>query len=427
MDTTPVPRTLRKRTIFLTSLLLVCVSNAQADAYGDARAELIDAYRGADYAAMRQAADKSLLARPLFPGALFNRALAETLDEDYAAAMATLGQLADMRIHFDIADVDEFAPLQALPSWPEFERRVAELDKPVGEVAVAGRYSSSDFVPEGIATGSNGEIYLGSIRHGTIVVLGKDTDVLSEGVHDDYWSVFGMRRVGNKLWFASSAVPQYAQVDASIAGAAGLFCLDLDTRTISRHAVLPDNGGVQVLGDLVIKGSDIYTTDSVSGELYRYSIRDDEFTELVAAGTFHSPQGLELDASAEHLYVADYNGGLFRVGLADGEVRKLKTPDAVSDYGIDGLYRYNNELIAIQNGIRPHRVVAMQLSDDGLAVVASRTLAANLDAFDEPTLGTIHGDDLLFVANSHWNRFDRDNNLPENLDGPVILRVALKN
>ena len=148
---------------------------------------------------------------------------------------------------------------------------------------------------------------------------------------------------------------------------------------------------------------------------------------MLRQGTFHSPQGLELDASAEHLYVADYNGGLFRVSLADGEVRKLKTPDAVSDYGIDGLYRYNNELIAIQNGIRPHRVVAMQLSDDGLAVVASRTLAANLDTFDEPTLGTIHGDDLLFVANSHWNRFDRDNNLPENLDGPVILRVALKN
>lgn len=421
-----MPWTLRKRTILLTGLLLASIGNAQADAYGDARAELIEAYRAADYAAMRQAADKSLLARPLFPGALFNRALAETLDEDYEAAMATLGQLADMRIHFGVANVDEFGPLQKLPSWPDFERRVAELDKPVGAVTVAGRYGRGDFVPEGIATGANGDIYLGSIRHGTIVVLGDDSDVVSVGVHDDYWSVFGMRRVGNKLWFASSAVPQYAQVDAGIAGTAGLFCLDLDTRTITRHAVLPGNGGAQVLGDLVMKGGDIYTTDSVSGELYRYSIRDDEFTELVAAGAFHSPQGLDLDASAEHLYVADYNGGLFRVSLADGAVRKLKTPAAVSDYGIDGLYRYNNELIAIQNGIRPHRVVAMQLSEDGLAVVASRTLAANLDAFDEPTLGTIDGDDLLFVANSHWNRFDRDNNLPDDLDGPIILRVSLQ-
>jgi len=304
---------------------------------------------------------------------------------------------------------------------------VAELDKPVGEVTVAGRHSRKDFVPEGIATGKAGEIYLGSIRQGTIVRLDNSAEILSEGVYDDHWSVFGMRRVGNKLWFASSAVPQYAQVDASIAGDAGLFCLNLDTHTISRHAPLPDNGGAQVLGDLVINGNDIYTTDSVSGELYHYSIRDDKFTEIIAAGTFHSPQGLELDESSEHLYVADYNGGLFRISLADGAIRKLTTPEAISDYGIDGLYRHNNELIAIQNGIRPHRVVAMRLSDDGLGVVSSRTLAANLDAFDEPTLGTIDGDDFLFVANSHWNRFDRDNNLPEDMEGPIVLRVSLVN
>jgi sugar lactone lactonase YvrE len=422
-----MPRTLRKRTIILAGLLLAVSVNAQADAYGDARAELIEAYRAQDYAAMRQAADKSLLARPLFPGALFNRALAETLDEDYAAAMATLLQLADMGIHFGVADIEEFAPLKVLPSWTDFERRVAELDKPVGEVTVAGRHSRKDFVPEGIATGKAGEIYLGSIRQGTIVRLDNSAEILSEGVYDDHWSVFGMRRVGNKLWFASSAVPQYAQVDASIAGDAGLFCLNLDTHTISRHAPLPDNGGAQVLGDLVINGNDIYTTDSVSGELYHYSIRDDKFTEIIAAGTFHSPQGLELDESSEHLYVADYNGGLFRISLADGAIRKLTTPEAISDYGIDGLYRHNNELIAIQNGIRPHRVVAMRLSDDGLGVVSSRTLAANLDAFDEPTLGTIDGDDFLFVANSHWNRFDRDNNLPEDMEGPIVLRVSLVN
>jgi hypothetical protein len=69
----------------------------------------------------------------------------------------------------------------------------------------------------------------------------------------------------------------------------------------------------------------------------------------------------------------------------------------------------------------------MRLSDDGLGVVSSRTLAANLDAFDEPTLGTIDGDDFLFVANSHWNRFDRDNNLPEDMEGPIVLRVSLVN
>ncbi len=44
---------------------------------------------------------------------------------------------------------------------------------------------------------------------------------------------------------------------------------------------------------------------------------------------------------------------------------------------------------------------------------------------DEPTLGVIQGDDFYFVANSHWNRFDRENKLPEGLAGPIILKLPV--
>jgi hypothetical protein len=29
------------------------------------------------------------------------------------------------------------------------------------------------------------------------------------------------------------------------------------------------------------------------------------------------------------------------------------------------------------------------------------------------------------VANSHWNRFDRENQLPKGLSGPIVLRLSL--
>ena len=67
------------------------------------------------------------------------------------------------------------------------------------------------------------------------------------------------------------------------------------------------------------------------------------------------------------------------------------------------------------------------LGDDGLSVTSTRILARNLPDFDEPTLGTIVGDEFLFVANSHWGRFDRDGNLPEDLSGPVVLKIQLSN
>lgn len=48
--------------------------------------------------------------------------------------------------------------------------------------------------------------------------------------------------------------------------------------------------------------------------------------------------------------------------------------------------------IAIQNGSRPHRVIAIELAENGLSVVDVRVLAGKL---------------------------------PEDLEGPVILRTAL--
>jgi hypothetical protein len=226
------------------------------------------------------------------------------------------------------------------------------------------------------------------------------------------------------LWFASSAVAQMDGVGDD-AGKAGLFRLDVATGEVTRSALLPQYEDEQVLGDLVVGNDAVFTTDSLTGAVYRYDIEVDEFTTIVERGEFGSPQGLVLDTTGEYLYVADYIGGLYRVSLDDGSRVRLRLPDSVIDYGIDGLYRYKDELIAIQNGFRPHRVVAFRLSDDGLGIQAARKLASNLGPFDEPTLGAIRGDNFYFVANSHWNRYDAENRLPDGLSGPIILIISL--
>jgi hypothetical protein len=414
------------RTIIVICSLCLAVA-ARADDYADARAELVAAYQAEDYDAMRVAADKALLARPEYPGALFNKAFAEVLDGANDAAMETLGRLVEKGIDYGVEDIEAFAPLSEHPVWSSYLANVAAITVPVGDAEVFAEFDVADFVPEGISVAEGGGVILGSIRHGKLLIESRDAENLLIGPFG-HWSVFGMRfddREG--LWFASSRVPQYAGKSDRSAFMAGLYRLDLDTLEISDSARLPVNGNDQVLGDLVIADEDtIYTTDSIDGPLYRYSISNNEFSTLVPKGVFGSPQGLVTDASGEFLYVADYIGGLNRVRLEDGSVERLSVPKTISDFGIDGLYRHGTRLIAIQNGIQPHRVVALQLSADGLAIESSETLAMNLPQFDEPTLGTVVGDDFYFVANSHWNRFDENNELPEGLSGPIVLKLSLR-
>ena len=398
--------------------------SAVADDYASARAELIAAYQAEDFAAMRTAAAKALKARPGYPGTLFNRALAEVLDGDAEASLGTLNGLVRLGVDFGVADITEFNSLQALPGWQAYLSAVERLQMPIGTAEIAYTYDVGDFVPEGVAVGNGGELYLGSIRHGTIIRVGASREIISEGA--EHWSVFGMR-LDEKggLWFASAAIPEYAGGDED-AGRTGLFRLNLANNEIDVRALLPAGDKPMVLGDLVFIDDDtILTSESLTGTLYRYSISDSTFTEIVSPGRLRSMQGLVLDASAAHLYIADWVGGLFRITLANNEIERVTADNSVSLYGIDGLYRYGNELIAIQNGIRPHRVTGLTLSEDGLSITASRILARNLPEFDEPTLGTIVGDEFYFVANSHWNRFDREGNLPDGLKGPIILKVKI--
>jgi len=417
-------RTVLTRLLYVTLLVVSC--GALADDYGDARSELFTAYQEADYSAMRIAARKALAARPGYPGALFNLALAETLDGDASASLQTLQDLLSVGVDFGVAEIDEFASLKELLEWDAFDAAVQRLYEPIGFAEVVATLDVDDFVPEGIAADADGRFYLGSVRHGELVRLGESQKTLSTP-SNGHWSVFGMRFDSDGgLWFASSAVPQFANAGEDV-GQSGLFRYDPKGDKISHKALLPKSDDPQVLGELLMASDNlIYTTDSLAGVLYRYRIESNIYEAIVDHGVFGSPQGLVLDDTAQFLYVADYIGGLYRVTLESGDVAKVAIAANVTDYGIDGLYRYGDELIVIQNGIQPHRVAALTLGDDGLSITSGRIIAANLEEFDEPTLGFVSGDDLYFVANSHWNRFDAKNELPSALSGPIILRVSLQ-
>ena len=169
-----------------------------------------------------------------------------------------------------------------------------------------------------------------------------------------------------RLWFVSSAIKEFANLNPDDAGKNGLYAIDTGTGEVLVRALLPSTGYKQVLGDLILVDDDrIYLADQADGVVYRYSVSGDEFSTFIDRGSLGSPQGLVLDESGKYLYVADYIGGLFRAEIATGRVEKVTPLESASDYGIDGLYRYGNKLIAIQNGIRPNRVVEFELTADG--------------------------------------------------------------
>ena len=95
--------------------------------------------------------------------------------------------------------------------------------------------------------------------------------------------------------------------------------------------------------------------------------------------------------------------------------------------GIDGLIWHRGALLAIQNGITPHRVVRFRLGERGSAIDSAEILLMNDARFDEPTLGVVTNDALLLVANSHWGKFDAQSGTfpAEAVTPTAILRLPL--
>ncbi len=224
---------------------------------------------------------------------------------------------------------------------------------------------------------------------------------------------------GDRLWFAS------APVFGASGQRTGLFAHEFRTGKLIAPA-LPD--GDLHLGDVTLgPGGEVFAADSLSGGVYR-SKDGGPLVAIVPPGVLRSAQGLALSRDGRSLYVADYTLGLARIDLATGGVAAVKPAAGIGTNGIDGLIRDGDDLIAIQNGWRPARVLRLRLSPDGNSIAAAEVLERGHASHDDPTQGVIVDGKLLYVANSQWPKYAENGELhPGATQSPTtILALPLR-
>lgn len=418
--------------------LVVFVMAAAAAAAQSAPGGFVERFKAAtaahdakDYARMEAELREAIKLRPAHPTATYNLAAALALRGDAKGAVETLEQLADMGLVFDPADDADFASLKEARGFASVRRAFRRNREPAGNPERAFRLKSPTFIPEGIAWDADGaDFYVGSVRERRIQrITGDDEekDFVKPGA-GGLWAPFGMAVDARRglLWVASTAVPEMQNADPAELGRSAVLAYELGSGKARHRFVLDDGPGPHGLGDLIVlRDGAIYASDSRAGLLYSLDAGTGRFSAVTRPGELSSPQGMAPSRDRRGLYVADYTQGLYYFDLKSHELTRLEVGKDISVYGIDGLHAYEDQLIAIQNGIRPHRVVRLTLS--GKRVRSARVLAAALKDFDEPTLGAVVRRNFYFIANSQWGRFDDKHQLPppDQLRRPMILRLAL--
>jgi sugar lactone lactonase YvrE len=424
--------------LFIACLLLAAlpaVVPAQSDPVVESRRHFraaVEAYEAGNRATYLQHAREAQALRPEHGGVTWALASALALTGDTAGSFRTLRHFAALGYFGDIAADSDFAGLRRSQAYAELTRRLEENRVPVVASRVAFELTEADLLTEGIAYDSaKGTFLVGSVHKGKILRVTGDgrTSSVFAAVEGGQWAPLGFRvddRRGT-LWVAAAALPQVAAYQAADSNRSAVLRYDLRSgRLVRRYE--PRDGEAHVIGDLIVtRAGDVFATDSRSPLVYRIPAGSDTLERFIESPLLLSAQGLALTPDERTLFVADYARGILRVDLARRSVTLMQTADSVLALGIDGLYYQGGQLIGIQNGVEPHRVVRLTLSSAEDRIVEARVLERAHPRYQEPTLGVLVNGELFYIANSQWERFGEGGGIPDStvLVRPVVLRLPL--
>lgn len=357
---------------------------------------------------------------------VFYQAMTEAQLGQREAALADLKSLVGRKLGLVPAAGEGFEPL-----WKdaEFQRLREQLS--IGEsitqppAAVLARLEDKFLLPEGIAhDAATGRYFIGSIHLRKIVVVepsGSVRDWSRKGDRLDAilgLSVDSSRRL---LWAVST---NGFETESEQTRHNALLAFDLATGRLRQRIELPQ--AVQ-LNDLALAADGtVYVTDTLGSAVWRLAPRARLAQKLGEGKALRGANGIAMGPKGK-LYVAA-STGIALLDSASGAAQRMEQPDEVTSGGIDGLYYHRGELIGVQNGPNPGRVIALGLSPDGERITAMRVLQSHHHAeLDEPTTGAIVGNALVLIANSHIASRQPDGRIarPETLRPTVLLRVPL--
>ena len=171
----------------------------------------------------------------------------------------------------------------------------------------------------------------------------------------------------------------------------------------------------------------MYAADSVRRQVFK--LEGGALAPLLSNPRLSAITGIAVSSDGKTLYLADYALGLFGYDLTKSAPFDVKyDPGSLVLGGIDSLYWYDGNLIVVEGGMVPKRVLRLQLGDDGRSIVGGMPLDVAHPAFAELGQAAVAGENLYFVANRQEDLYDNRGVLtaPKDLRPTAIFRSNLR-
>lgn len=349
--------------------------------------------------------------RPQRGDYLYNAAAMYALLDQKTHAYDALLKLQVRGFAFRLADDPRLKNVQGTEIWDYLVTlNNGALEAPFGEGSVAFELPASDLLLDSMTYDPLAKTFLfGSARDGKVYRRKADgsLDAWTEPdpEHGGAVTALAVDARNNALWVATAGIPHFQGFRAAQAGKAGLVKYDLRNGRRLAAFAFPDDRLPHVPAVMAVAGNgQLFIGEGLRGQLFQFD--GERIKPLLAEPKLGGIRGLTLSADGKTLYFADVDQGVFGLNLVRNSAFDVKLPNNVVLAGIEGLYPYENQLVAVQSGMMPRRVMRLELAEDGMSITQGTPIEANNPAFEAPTWGVVQGDDLYFIANSQRKHYD---------------------
>lgn len=374
--------------------------------------------------------------RPDFSRLLTRLAVAQLAGEKPDDAIATLRRLAAMGLGAPLDKTEEFAALRGRKEFAELNARFAANNRPQGrgQIAFALRDVTGLFV--GLAwREKGGTFYFGDVHDRAVWVRGsressdnKPRRLTPAG--DDLLGVFALAidETNGALWAATAAVPEMRGYTPEMEGETALAEIDFASGEVRRVIPIPRAAGPDKprLVDLMIAADGtIFATDIGSRRVWRLAPGAAEPQVFSSSAELMSPRGIAAAGDRSALFIADDTNGLLRADLRDGAIKRVALPADTTLTGIHALVAApDGSLVGVQSGLRPNRIVRIELDATGEAASAVKVLEAAHFQIAAPGKAAIGPNgDVHFIGNSGASHFDTPDSPPSAPRAVAIFRT----
>ncbi|MDP1675493.1 MAG: hypothetical protein Q8L88_01415 [Bacteroidota bacterium] len=386
-----------------------------------------------DTAAFLQFAQQAHALAPKHPDIMVNLAKAFAMTGKKIKSIELLDDISIIGVDYNVENDGGFMNIWRHSLLKEITARV-KRNREIISSDLAYSLNEKDLIPEGITYDPRQQrLYLSSVYKRKIVFINSDGtfgDFFTEA-QEGLYSTFGMKvdAAQNQLWVVGILNHPKARLgNKGESTKAAVFQYNLETKKLI-HQYLMNDTLQHMFNDLVIVGGNVFVTDTKQSAVYKIVPSKQTIEPWFQNNDSFHPNGIAVSQDQRYLFVAHWSG-ITRISLADTQHIQLQTKLNTTLSGIDGLYFYNNNLIAIQNKVgQQSRVMRFDLNKELNSVVRSTILESGNPLFNVPTTGVVVNDELYFIANSQLRSFNSDWTIysDDKLQPPIILKLPLSN